>query len=92
MADTCQNRRDLMQSDHVKRTDKINGRNVRARRNHTAGGCVFTVVRSLHAIEVAMLLAWLAALLSLVAVAMFSVYLFIAHRRLSHLPSPKGGL
>ena len=23
--------------DHVKRTDKINGRNVRARRNHTAG-------------------------------------------------------
>ena len=28
--------------------------------------------------------------LSLVAVAIFSVYLFIAHRRFSHLPSPKG--
>ena len=35
----------------MKRTDKINGRNVRARRKHTAGGCVFTVVRSLHMIR-----------------------------------------
>ena len=26
-------------TDHLERTDQINGRNVRARRNHTAGGC-----------------------------------------------------
>ena len=41
-----------LSADHVKRTDKINGRNVRARRKHTAGGCVFTVVRSLHMIPI----------------------------------------
>ena len=47
---TRQSLLEALAADHVKRTDKINGRNVRARRNHTAGGCVFTVVRSLHMI------------------------------------------
>ena len=57
------------------------------------GGARFVFCGKVWLDMIAMLLAWLAALLvllagfSLVTVAVFSVYLLIAHRR---LPSPKG--